>query len=326
MTASRMPIDGLLLLDKPPGWTSHDAVARVRRLTGERRVGHAGTLDPLATGLLVLGLGQGTRVLAYLGDAGKAYRARIRLGVSTNTYDAEGEVTARATTAGVTADRVEAALAAFRGEIEQRPPLFSALKRDGRPLYRYARAGIELEVPPRRVRADTLTLLAFDPPDIELEIACSSGFYVRSLAHDLGQRLGCGAHLRALRRTRVGPFTVDGAATVEALERAAAGRTLPALLQPLDRALYALPAMLLDAAQEQATVQGRAFPLRQAQDKRGQLASAPSAESGELLYRAYAPDGMLAAILRVTENGIAQPVRVFPSGRRGPAAVDGALL
>jgi tRNA pseudouridine55 synthase len=303
-----MGYDGLLVVDKPSGWTSHDVVARVRRLTGERRVGHAGTLDPLATGVLVLGVGQGTRVLRYLEGAGKTYRARVRLGQSTNTYDAEGEITAESSAAGVNYDQIEAALTQFRGTFEQRPPLFSALKRDGRPLYLYARAGVEVEVATRTVSVEALTLLAFDPPDLDLELSCSSGFYVRSLAHDLGESLGCGGHLLALRRTRVGPFSDAAAWTIEKLEQHASAGTLRDLLGPLDTPLLDLPAVLLSEEEERAIIQGKGL----------KLLGVPAAPESTLC-RAYAVDGSLVAVLALDEFGDARPQRVFPPGHRGRA-------
>jgi len=181
MTIEQQPVDGLLVLDKPQGWTSHDVVARVRRLTHERRVGHAGTLDPMATGVLVLGIGQGTRVLAYLTDSRKSYQAVVRLGQTTTTYDADGELISEASIDSVSRESIDAALDRYRGAFEQLPPIYSAIKVAGRPLYRYARAGIDVAISPRLVRVDALTVSAFNPPFLGIEIECSAGFYVRSL-------------------------------------------------------------------------------------------------------------------------------------------------
>ena len=194
---------GILLLDKPIGPTSHDAVARVRRAAGLRRVGHAGTLDPLASGLLLLGLGPAARFLEYLVGLDKTYETTVRLGQATTTYDAEGEVTAERPV-DVSAAQLAAALDAFRGPIRQRVPPHSAVKRDGRPLYESARRGVTLDLPEREVVIHALDLLAFDPPFVSLRVACSSGTYIRSLAHDLGAALGSGGHVAALRRTAVG--------------------------------------------------------------------------------------------------------------------------
>ncbi|HVC30034.1 MAG TPA: tRNA pseudouridine(55) synthase TruB, partial [Steroidobacteraceae bacterium] len=303
-------IDALLVIDKPRGWTSHDVVARVRRLTGERRVGHAGTLDPLATGVLPLGIGQGTRVLEYLSDAGKAYAATIRLGIETDTYDAEGAIVATAPVDGITSEAVEAALQPFRGQIEQVPPRFSALKRAGRPLYEYARAGVEIDPAPRSVQIDALRLSRCLPPELDLEIDCGSGFYVRSLAHDLGRTLGCGAHLIALVRTRVGPFQLDEASSVEALEHAAAQGNLGDLLWSLDAPLRGDPAVILGDAHVGDLVDGKTLHL--------------PANTGRREFRrcrAYSSAGELIAVLTPGADGTLKPKKVFPAGRRGPNIV-----
>ena len=232
---------GILLLDKPIGPTSHDAVARVRRAAGLRRVGHAGTLDPLASGLLLLGLGPAARFLEYLVGLDKSYETTIRLGQSTTTYDAEGEVTAERPV-DVTAEQLAAALDAFRGPIRQRVPPHSAVKRDGRPLYESARRGEVLDLPQREIVIHALDLLAFDPPLLTLRVACSSGTYVRSLAHDLGATLGCGGHVAALRRTAVGAFLVDNALTLDALSP----ETVVAALLPPEAAVGHLPRLEVD--------------------------------------------------------------------------------
>jgi tRNA pseudouridine55 synthase len=295
-------LDGLLNVNKPAGWTSHDVVAKVRRLSGERHTGHAGTLDPLATGVLPLGIGQGTRVLEYLASAGKTYRAVIRLGVSTDTYDAEGAVTASASALDIPLSSIEQALAPFHGTFQQRAPMFSALKVRGRPLYRYARAGSVAEPPLREVRVDALRVRTYDPPDLEVEIECASGFYVRSLAHDLGQSLGCGGHVRALSRTRVGPFAIEDAVAVETL---AGGRVRDWLLA-LDAPLRFWPALIVGAGSETQVLNGRPLWLA----ARNPL---PARE----LCRAYSASGELVAVLRLLADGSARAVKVFPPGRRG---------
>ena len=210
-------VTGLLNVDKPPGWTSFDVVAFVRKQTGVRRVGHAGTLDPAATGVLPVCLGQATRVVEYLVDATKTYVATVRLGRVTDTYDADGAVQSEADASGVSREAVEAALDRFRGLIEQRPPPFSALKRDGVPLYKLARAGQAAEAAPRRVTIYRLDITKYEPPLLSLEIECGKGTYVRSLAHDLGASLGVGGSLASLVRTRVGPFALADAIDIEAL-------------------------------------------------------------------------------------------------------------
>jgi tRNA pseudouridine55 synthase len=212
--------DGLVVVDKPAAWTSHDVVARMRKLYGQRRVGHAGTLDPDATGVLLVGLGRATRLLRYLQDAGKAYRARVVFGIATDTLDASGAVLEQAEMK-VTQDQIVQAAHAFVGEIEQIPPMVSAIKVDGRKLYELARAGVVVDRAARPVRIDALVVEDFVDgayPEVTIRIDCSSGTYVRSLAADLGTALGGCAHLGELRRLRVGSFTVDEASTLEAIE------------------------------------------------------------------------------------------------------------
>ena len=237
------PNAGVLNIDKPQGLTSHDVVNRVRRLLGIRRVGHAGSLDPLATGVLLVCVGQATRIVEYLQTGAKTYAVSVRLGAETDTYDAEGQVTARHPLPALSPDDLTSALAAFRGEISQRPPIYSALKRDGRPLYQLARAGAQVETQPRPVTVFAIDLLAWEPPDLSLRLTTSPGFYVRSLAHDLGQALGCGGHVAALRRLASGTWRAEDSVSLE--ELAAAGERWPAFLHGLPAALAMLPAVVL---------------------------------------------------------------------------------
>jgi tRNA pseudouridine55 synthase len=212
--------DGLVVVDKPPAWTSHDVVARMRKLYGQRRVGHAGTLDPDATGVLLVGLGRATRLLRYLQEAGKAYRARVVFGIATDTLDASGAVLAQAEMQ-LTKGQLERAAQAFTGEIEQIPPMVSAIKVDGRKLYELARAGVVVDRAARPVRIDTLVVEDFVDgayPEATIRIDCSSGTYVRTLAADLGTALGGCAHLGELRRLRVGSFEVEEAHTLDEIE------------------------------------------------------------------------------------------------------------
>ena len=235
----------------------HDVVARVRRLTNQKRVGHAGTLDPMATGVLLVCLGRATRVAEYLTGADKTYRAVVRLGIETDTYDAEGQVVVTLPVK-VTESDVRAALGQFVGEIDQVPPMYSALKRDGKPLYKLARKGIEVERAPRRVRMYEITLRAFELPDVTIDVRCSSGTYIRSLAHDLGISLGCGAHLVELTRLASGSFTIEDAVALKDLSGLPA---LAGLLRPLDAALQDLPAVTLDADQARRVTMGQAIPF-----------------------------------------------------------------
>lgn len=233
--------DGVAVVDKPAAWTSHDAVARSRRLLGTRKVGHSGTLDPDATGVLVLGVGKGTRLLRYLTPLGKAYEAEIVLGVETTTLDAAGEVTARHDMGHVTVDDARRVVAEqLTGDILQVPPMVSALKVGGRRLHELAREGIEVEREARPVTVSSFSLdeVAGEPGVLRAVVACSSGTYVRSLASDLGRGLGGGAHLRALRRTAVGAFTLAGAVALDDLT--------PDHLQPLSVAVGHLPQVVVE--------------------------------------------------------------------------------
>ncbi|KWH29736.1 tRNA pseudouridine(55) synthase TruB [Burkholderia stagnalis] len=240
----RRALDGVLLLDKPVGLSSNDALIRAKRLYLAKKAGHTGTLDPLASGLLPLCFGEATKFSQDLLEADKTYEATMRLGVRTATGDAEGEVL---DTRPVECDRaaVDAALARFTGEIVQVPPMYSALKRDGKPLYEYARAGQTVEREGRAVTIHVLELLACDLPDVTFRVTCSKGTYVRTLAEDIGEALGCGAHLTMLRRTGVGALTLDHAVTLDTLSDAdAAARD--AWLQPVDALLSTFPLVRLD--------------------------------------------------------------------------------
>ena len=214
--ASPSAINGFLVLDKPVGVTSMDVVRRVKLLTGMRkRVGHGGTLDPLASGILPICFGQATRLMEHLINETKGYRMEVRLGISTNTYDAEGEVVEENDPSLVTREQVEEALGSFRGTIQQKPPMHSALKRGGKRLYELARQGVTMELEPRQVEVYSLDLLNFKPPFVTIESQCGRGVYMRSLAHDLGQFLGCGAHTSSLVRLRTGSFNIDDAVTLD---------------------------------------------------------------------------------------------------------------
>jgi tRNA pseudouridine55 synthase len=298
----RRPVDGLLLLDKPLGLSSNAALQRARWLLKAAKAGHTGTLDPMATGLLPLAFGEATKFSQLLLEADKCYEAVLRLGVETDTGDAEGQVIA---TAPVAVDRrmVESALARFRGEIEQIPPMYSALKRDGKPLYEYARAGIEVERAPRLVRIHTLALLDFDGDTLSLRVDCSKGTYIRTLAVDLGRVLGCGAHLTALRRTRIGPLNLSAAVTLEALEAVPEGPARDAMLAPVDTLVAHLPAIELDAVCAAAIMQGRQLPL-------------PGTKAGQL--RLYAA-GRFLGIGQTDGQGRLLPKRLVANGAVGTA-------
>ncbi|MDO8332319.1 MAG: tRNA pseudouridine(55) synthase TruB [Fluviicoccus sp.] len=215
----RRPLDGILLFDKPQGMSSNQALQKVRWLFQAEKAGHTGSLDPLATGLLPICFGEATKFSQHLLDADKVYRARMRLGQKTTTSDAEGEVIAEHPVPRLTRTEIDAVLTNFRGNLTQVPSMFSALKKDGRPLYELARQGIEVEREARPIRIDRLDVLQVEPEFWDIEVACSKGTYIRNLVEDIGEALGCGAHVAALRRLASGPFRLQGGVTLEALER-----------------------------------------------------------------------------------------------------------
>lgn len=284
---------GLVVVDKPAAWTSHDVVAKSRGLLGTRRVGHAGTLDPDATGVLLLGVGRGTKLLRFLSPLGKAYRGELVLGVETSTLDAAGEVTAVHDMVGTTLDQVRAAAAAFVGDIEQIPPMVSAVKIDGRRLHELAREGIEVERPARPVTVHTLEVTSGpvdEPLVFTLEVSCSSGTYIRTLAADIGAALGGGAHLRNLRRTSVGPFTLD-----DAVPLAAVG---PDVVLPLMDAVRHLDVVAIDEDLAAAVRVGKVLPV----EDLGLVGDGPWA---------VVQDGTLLAVYEAFRPGLAKPAVVL---------------
>jgi tRNA pseudouridine55 synthase len=239
-------MEGLLLVDKPGGVTSHDVVDVVRRRLGTKKVGHAGTLDPMATGLLLVGVGRATRLLRFLSDLAKTYEGTMRLGVETTTLDADGEVV-RESPVTATRDDLERAMRALEGGSMQRPPAYSAVKVGGRKLYEAARAGDRLEAGPRPIRVDAFDLLSFELPDAVFRVACSTGTYVRVLTADVGEALSCGAHLTALRRIAIGPFRASDASPPEG----------PGEPLPVEDAVRHLPRLDLEAEEAVAASHGR---------------------------------------------------------------------
>lgn len=253
-------VSGILLLDKPEGWTSNRALQAVKRLYRARKAGHCGSLDPLATGLLPICLGEATKVSAFLLEGDKHYSTTCRLGLKTTTGDADGEVTEERPVGEITAARLEAALGALRGDVDQIPPMHSALKYKGRRLYALAREGVEVERAPRRIHIERLELLHRGEESLELDIFCSKGTYIRTLVEDLGERLGCGAHVTALRRIGVAPLKAPEMVTLEALEARAAqdSEAIDRLLLPVDAALADWPAVELSTSLAFYLGQGRA--------------------------------------------------------------------
>lgn len=252
-----MPPEGILNIDKPAKMTSHDVVNRVRRLAGTRRVGHAGTLDPLATGVLLVCLGRATRLVEYLVGQPKCYETTIRLGQTTNTYDADGQVVADEPVPDYTTAQLEAVLRPFRGTIEQQPPAFSAIKQGGQPIYKLARQGKQVEVTARVVTIYELELMGWERPFLQLRVLCSAGTYIRSLAHDVGRVLGCGAHVAVLRRTAVGPFLVQQAVSLADLEPS----NLPDFVQKPETAVSHLPPLHLENTEAQKLQNGLQIPI-----------------------------------------------------------------
>jgi tRNA pseudouridine55 synthase len=288
-------VNGVLVIDKPAGITSADVVARVKARLGAARVGHTGTLDPMATGVLPIAIGEGTKLAPFLLADDKEYEGELELGVTTTTLDLEGEITGRADPSGVTEAAIAAALAAWVGAREQVPPMVSALRQGGRRLYELAREGIEVERAPRPIVIERLELLGFTPPRARFRVACSKGTYVRALARDAGEALGCGGALSALRRTRAGAFTLAGAV-------------------PLDTVAPGAPLVTLaDAVGPRATV-----PLEEPQVvlvRHGK--PLPTAAADGVLHRLLTPAGDLAAVAQAREGRLVY-VRVFNYGLTSP--------
>ncbi|HUF53022.1 MAG TPA: tRNA pseudouridine(55) synthase TruB [Dehalococcoidia bacterium] len=302
-------MSGIINFNKPRGRTSFSIIAPVRRGTGQKRVGHAGTLDPLADGVLLICLGSATRVTEYLMDLPKTYRGTIHLGVETDTYDAEGAVTATQDVS-VSEEQVREALSGFLGEIEQRPPAHSSVKVDGRRAYDRARRGEEIEMKPRKVQVHRIDLTRFDPPDVEIDVECSRGTYIRSLAHDIGEALRCGGHLSALTRTRVGPFRVEDAIDEPTLLAALEDGAWREHLQPIDCGLLHLPALTVPIEDEKDLRHGQPAHI---DDEEALRSAGPLADG--IHVRGYAEDGSLIGILRYeVATGNWRPHKIFPTG------------
>lgn len=293
-------MDGILNINKSPGKTSFGVVALVKRLTGERRVGHAGTLDPDAAGVLPVCLGKATRVVEFLMNDRKIYLAEIELGKATDTFDGSGKVVFQRDISDISITKIEQALEAFRGNIKQTPPMYSALKHEGQPLYRLARAGVAVERKSRSVKIYRLELQQWQPPILTLEIECSKGTYIRSLANDLGKALGSGAYLKNLVRTRNGIFSINNAITLQKFEDDCKTGDWQKYLYPIDSVLQDLSAITVDEEGEAAIKTG------------SPLTKSDSQITDEKFRRAYSRDGRFLAILqRDSEGTVWRPKKVF---------------
>ena len=296
---------GILNINKPTGWSSFQAVSFVRSYTGLRRVGHAGTLDPLATGVLLVCLGQAVKISRHLMELPKKYRTQITLGRATDTYDAAGRTVKEGDASFVSEAQLLRELSGFVGDILQVPPPYSAVKHGGRRSYRYARAGRPIALAPRRASIHTIHLVTYEPPSLTIEIACSKGTYVRSIAHELGQKLGCGAYVSDLVRVGIGPFTIDGAISADELSRAFKASDWRRLLLPIDAGLGHLPVVTLDTDDAHHVLHGRSVTIS------ARTLPAPNGQSPNL-WRGYGPDGALLSLLQLDGKKMAwQPKTVF---------------
>ena len=294
-------VDGILNINKPPGRTSFSVVSLIKHLSGVKRVGHAGTLDPAATGVLPVCLGQGRRVVSFLHDTAKVYKAQVEFGVTTDSYDATGNITATEDPSGVSRKQLLAALESFRGLIQQTPPMYSAIKRGGKPLYELARAGIEVERPSRPVQIYRLELKYWKPPVATIEVECSKGTYIRSLAYDLGQLLGCGAHLKSLVRLKYGCFSLEDAVSMPRLEDGFRHGYWQQFVYPIDIIFRDWVVVVVDDAGEADVRNGRPvdLPGDDFQPAVGRL-------------RAYNGDGRFLGLLTFNrEKGHWRPGKVF---------------
>jgi tRNA pseudouridine55 synthase len=295
-----MSVDGILNVNKPAGWTSFDVVARLRKLSGEKRVGHAGTLDPMATGVLPICFGQATRTVEYLMTSPKEYLAVIELGASTDTYDGEGTITRHGDISGISLLHVEETLKSFEGIIEQIPPVYSALKHHGKRYCDLARAGHFVHPLPRSVNIEKVELLKFINPILEIRIRCKQGTYIRSIANDLGEKLSCGAYLKNLARSSYGPFSLENSFELDAVEQAIINGTWHNLLSPLDLTMAYCPIVVLNTMQSQKIIKGLDIEVSSESDSPCQLC------------RAYDSQQRFIAVLKFCgDSGLWHPEKVF---------------
>jgi tRNA pseudouridine55 synthase len=307
-------MDGILNINKPPGKTSFSIVSTVKRLSGVKRAGHAGTLDPAATGVLLVCLGQGTRITESLMDDTKTYRAEIEFGITTDTFDGDGVITGQEDPSGIDREKLESALSSFLGLTHQIPPMYSAVKHRGRPLYRLAREGLTVERKIRQVKIDSIELLDWQPPVAKAEIVCGKGTYIRSLAHDLGQTLGCGAYLKNLVRTKCGTFDIADSVTLEQFEEAVESDRWQDYVYPIDTVFADWTAIVVGDDTREAIRNGR--PLDTDDEAFSSLGPSVHLKGQgiemEKRCRVYALNGDFVALLRFNpDKGQWQPDKVF---------------
>ena len=304
--SGRVPtIDGVLNINKPNGMTSMEVVRHIKRASRQKRVGHGGTLDPFAIGVIPVCLGQATRMMEYLIDGTRVYRAVVELGIETDTYDIEGTVTSKQDASGVTLADVELALEGFKGDIKQVPPMYSALKRNGKRLYELARAGIEVEREARDVEVHSIVLRNWSNPNFEIDVNCGRGFYMRSLAYDIGKILGCGGRLTSLARLRAGTFAIEDAVDLSEAERCFYDGGWENMVTSLDAVVTHMKTAIVGERIEEMLRRGRSLPpgLR-----------IPLAQHGEQC-RVYGTNGSFIAIMSFdASSGRWKPERVFRSG------------
>jgi tRNA pseudouridine55 synthase len=295
-------LDGIIVVNKPQDWTSHDVVGKMRGIAGTRRVGHLGTLDPIATGVLPLMIGQATRLARFWEGAEKCYEATVRFGFATSTYDRAGEPAGADIQPNISAEQIEACLAGMRGELEQTPPPVSAKKINGVPAYKLARKNIPVELAAVKITIFELTLLELTGVRARLRVRSSAGTYVRSIAHELGIQLGCGAHIEELVRTHAGPFRIEEAYTLECLQQLRNDHNLQSALLPMSGLLPEFPGVFVDEVTVTHIRQGRDFNV-----------SAFRANPGSPHVKALGPDGSLIAIGRIALPHVYHPVVVMPA-------------
>lgn len=299
-------MDGILNINKPQGLTSFQVVAAVKRITGEKHCGHAGTLDPIATGVLPVCLGQATRVIEFLFNDTKTYRAQVELGVTTDSYDSTGKVLREADACGVTRDMVERALDGFRGSILQTPPMYSAVKYHGQPLYKLARSGIEVERKSRTAQIYSLEIQDWQPPVVTLDVVCGKGTYIRALANDLGTVLGCGANMKGLIRRRVGPFNIEDALTLPRLEEVFREGDGEKQLYAVDFALMSYSAIVVNKAQQCSLHHGSAISL----EAGGEAEKTDVSQA--VRSRAYTEDGEFVGMIKYDHETLQwRPEKIF---------------